>query len=396
MNRPLVLHDFLNAPDGGGRVAAILAQSFDAELWTGELNKAAFPLNYFKGVTPQSLEAYKSTPVWLKFSKIFQLWWAFAHFPKASPSWTVFSGSFSPLAHKKIPGRKIFYCLTPPRLLYDQKAFLLKQVSPWQRPFLKGVMTLYRTAYEHAIAQMDRVVTISQTVRNRIKRYLGYDSVVVYPACEIERFAWIEQGDFYLSTARVDPLKRVDLIVRAFKQLPDKRLVVVSGGTDLDKIKAIAADSPNIDILGWVNEEMLEDLMGRCIATVYIPRDEDFGMSPVESMAAGKPVIGVREGGVIETVGNRGLRSEVGSRRSEVRGERGNRGKHDERMTVSNCGVLVPPAPQVNDIIEAVRWMTPGRALKMRTFCEKRAQDFSTDVFIRQMRKVIEGDSVRT
>ncbi|MGM0426207.1 MAG: glycosyltransferase [Thermodesulfobacteriota bacterium] len=392
MNQPLVLHDFFNAPDGGGKVAAILAQSFNAELWTGELNKAAFPPNYFKGVTPQSLEAYKSTPAWLKFSKIFQLWWAFAHFPKASPPWTVFSGSFSPLAHKRISGHKIFYCLTPPRLLYDQKAFILGRVPEWQRPLLRGVMFLYRLAYERAIGRMDCIITLSQTVRKRIIRYLGYNSVVVYPPCEVERFRWIAEGDFYLSTARVDSLKRVDLIVRAFKQMPHKKLMVVSGGTDLPRIKQIAAGALNIQILGWVGETKLEDLMGRCVATVYIPRDEDFGMSPVESMAAGKPVIGVQEGGVVETVGDRGPRSEVGSRRSEVRGERGNRGKYNERMTVSECGVLVPPAPQVKDMVKAVEWMSPEKAREMRESCEKRAQRFSTDVFIRKMREVIEGN----
>ena len=164
-------------------------------------------------------------------------------------------------------------------------------------------MFLYRFSYERAIRCMDIIIYHSETVRKRIERFLGYDSVVIYPPCETERFQWIEGGDFYLSTARLDPMKRVDLIVKAFKKMPDKRLVVVSGGADMPGIKQIAEESPNIEVLGWISETRLCDLMGRCIATIYIPRDEDFGISPVESMAAGKPVIGVQEGGLLETVG---------------------------------------------------------------------------------------------
>ena len=168
---------------------------------------------------------------------------------------------------------------------------------------------------------MDIIVTISETVRKRFKRFLGYDSVVIYPPCETERFQWIEEGNFYLSTARLDPMKRVDLIVKAFKKMPDKRLVVVSGGADMPRIKQIAEESPNIEVLGWISEAQLCDLMGRCIATIYIPRDEDFGISPVESMAAGKPVIGVQEGGLLETVG--GGRAGAESREQRERQRRG-------------------------------------------------------------------------
>jgi len=380
--RGIVLHDFFNAPDGGGKVAKILAASFHAELWTGQLNSGAFPDDYFGDVAPKSLEAYKNSPNWLRFSKIFQLWWAFTHFPTTSAHWAIFSGSFSLLAHRKIAGAKIFYCLTPPRLLYDQRDFMVQQVPGWQRPLLRVVMFLYRLAYERAAGRMDIIVTISETVRKRFRRFLGYDSVVIYPPCETERFRWIEGGGFYLSTARLDPLKRVDLIVKAFKGMADKRLVVVSGGADMPKIKKIAERTSNIEVLGWVDDEKLCDLMGRCIATIYIPRDEDFGISPVESMAAGKPVIGVQEGGLLETVG--GSRGE----KAEDRGQGSAVGKG---LMITDCGVLVPKEPKMEDVVEAVEWMTPKRVLAMRGSCEERAKRFDTALFLQKMRDVIEG-----
>jgi len=241
-------------------------------------------------------------------------------------------------------------------------------------------MMTYRLAYQKAVCHMDHIITNSNTVRERTKRYLGHDSLVVYPPCETERFRWIEKGSFFLSTARVDPLKRVALIVEAFMNLPEKRLVVVSGGSDLPKIYRMAKGAQNIEILGWVDDEKLSDLMGRCVATIYIPRDEDFGISPVESMAAGKPVIGVQEGGLLETVGDGDGHKADGIRRVED-AERG--------LMVTDCGVLVPKDPGVGDLVKAVEWVTIERALKMRAACEARARRFDTRVFLKKMRNVL-------
>ena len=110
------------------------------------------------------------------------------------------------------------------------------------------------------------------------------------------------EGDYFLSTARLEPLKRVDLIVNAFKNMPDKKLFVTSGGSQLKSLQELADGAKNITFTGWASDAELRRLVGNCIATIYIPKDEDFGISPVQSLAAGKPVIGVNEGGVAETV----------------------------------------------------------------------------------------------
>jgi len=227
---------------------------------------------------------------------------AFSHFPSQNPPWTIFSGSLSLLAHKQIAGPKILYCHTPPRLLYDQRDFYFSQTAFLNRPAMMVLMYLYQKVYEDAVRAMDIIIANSENVQKRIKQYLSADSVVVYPPCDTTGFEWLGQEDYYLSTARPDLLKRVDVIVKAFLKMPDKKLVVVSGGSELGRIRKLAQDALNIKILGWVDEKRLAQLTGKCIATIYIPKDEDFGMSPVESMAAGKPVIGVAEGGLLETV----------------------------------------------------------------------------------------------
>ncbi|MBN8966618.1 MAG: glycosyltransferase, partial [Rhizobiales bacterium] len=196
---------------------------------------------------------------------------------------------------------------------------------------------------------------------NRIARYLGRDSIVVFPPVDIDRFGWQGQDGYYLSTARLSPLKRVDRIVDAFLKLPDKNLVVVSGGQDLDELKRRAAGAPNITFRGWVSDAELRTLVGKAIATIYLPRDEDFGMSPVESMAAGKPVIGVAEGGLLETV------------------------------IPHQTGILLAPNFSEADLVAAVDAMTREKALSLREACEIRARDFSRDRFVAGMHSVISG-----
>lgn len=144
--------------------------------------------------------------------------------------------------------------------------------------------------------------------------------------------------------------------------MPDRRLIVASGGSELEDLKRLADEAKNIYFTGWLPDRDLAEIVGNAIATLYIPIDEDFGISPLESMAAGKPVIGVAEGGLTETV------------------------------LPEETGILVDPDPAVSDIIAAVRRMTPELALSMRDACEQRAALFGRAIFIRRIREALEAD----
>lgn len=361
---PLVLHDSFLFPDGGGRVAISLAQAFNARLGAGQLEKGNFPKGYFHGTQIESLQAYNSTPFFLKPSKIAQMWYAFSHMPLQHLKWTIFSGSLCPLAHKRFPNPKILYCHTPPRLLYDQRNFYLSHINSIKRPGIITIMSFYQRAYEKALRDMSIILANSRNVQKRIKQYLGMNSLIVYPPCNTSEFKWLGQKNYYLSTARPDFLKRVDIIISAFQKMPDQHLIVVSGGNELERLRNMAQDTTNIHILGWVTENKLKQLIGNCIATIYIPKDEDFGLSPVESMAAGKPVIGVAEGGLLETV---------------IEGETG------ILISPSNCSDDL-----VSSLIDAIRQMSPGNAQEMRRSCEIQASKFQTEIFLDKIKTIID------
>lgn len=359
-NRPLVLHDAFAFPGGGEKVAVALARAFGAGLGTGFFDGTAFPADYFPDGPPVSLDAAGRHPLASRLSATLAMCLAFEGMAPVATPLAVHSGALCLLAHRRIHGRQILYCHTPPRTLYDHRDFYLARQPPLRRPLYRLLAARYRRRYETAIRAMDAVVANSETVRRRIRDFLGLDAEVVHPPVDTAAFANLGQEPFYLSTARVDVLKRVDVVVRAFRDLPDKRLVVVSGGSELGQVRELAAGCPNIDIRGWTEETELRRLIGTAVATIYIPRDEDFGISPVESMAAGKPVIGVREGGLTETV---------------VHGA---------------TGMLLPPDPKPADVARAVGELGPAEALGMRQACERRAAAFDTAVFIRNMQAVAE------
>lgn len=357
--RRLVLHDYFESADGGGRLALTLAKEINADICYGFKvhNHPYFQIFDFHD-NQHPLIPFTSIPVWRQFllSEAFKRKTRF----QTAYDTIVYSGSYAPLAvGNHTASRNIYYCHTPPRFLYDQCKFYLSSIPVWQRPVLNTFRNYFQPRYEQAVRQMDVILTNSQNVRQRIQKYLDLDAIVVYPPCETDKFQWIGQEDFFLSMARLDSLKRVDRVIQAFCQMPEKKLVVVSDGPESTTCRAMAHGVRNIEIRGRVPDQELIDLLGRCIGTIYIPKDEDFGMSPVESMAAGKPVIGVAEGGMLETV---------------IDGK---------------TGLLLNADPTVSEIREAVNHLDHEHALIMRKACEAQARMFRKDLFIERMKEII-------
>lgn len=147
---------------------------------------------------------------------------------------------------------------------------------------------------------VDSFFANSQFIARRIMKAYRRRSEVVYPPVDVDRFPLHEKKEeYYLTTSRLVPYKRVDLIVEAFGQLMDRRLVVVGNGPELAAIQKRA--SPNVDFLGYQEIPDLVSLTQRARAFVFAAL-EDFGISVVEAQAAGTPVIAYGRGGARETV----------------------------------------------------------------------------------------------
>ena len=147
---------------------------------------------------------------------------------------------------------------------------------------------------------VDCFVANSRFIGKRIAKTYRRDADVVYPAVDIEGFAYVDRKeDFYVTASRFVPYKRVDIIVEAFAAMPDRKLVVIGDGPDNDKVRAKAG--PNVSFLGYAPKAELRDHLQRAKAFVFAA-EEDFGIVPVEAQACGTPVIAFGRGGALETV----------------------------------------------------------------------------------------------
>jgi glycosyltransferase involved in cell wall biosynthesis len=197
----------------------------------------------------------------------------------------------------------IGYTHTPIRYAWDM-----------QKPYLahagleKGVKGFFTRALLHylriwdmrTVAGVDYYIANSEFIARRIMKLYKRRSTVIHPPVEIDRFKIGEQKeDFYITMARLVSYKKVDLIVRAFNQMPAKKLVVIGDGSELKSLKNIATN--NISFLGFQSDDVVEDNLQRAKAFVYAA-EEDFGIVPVEAQACGTPVIAFGKGGVLETV----------------------------------------------------------------------------------------------
>lgn len=355
-----ILYDFLQVAGGAERVSLELAAELPADLYVGYLNQGVpSRLGYQDQLRIRSLNL--NAPFLplrtLRLMHGFSSWSAPQEY-----RWMIYSGNFSPLAvHNHPHSCNILYCHSLPRFIYDLRDRYEAFYPGWKRPFFEVIVRLLQPRYERAFNAMNVIIANSENVKKRIARYLGKKALVIHPPCPVDDKKWLGQADYYLSLARLEPYKRVDRLIRAFLQMPDKHLIVTSDGSDRMRLEALAGGAANIRFTGWLSELEMGEHIGNAIATLYIPEDEDFGMSPVESMAAGKPVIGVTEGGMLETV------------------------IHDE------TGILISADPSVEQIIQAVHKLDAKQAHEMRGACERRARLFSRDIFIEKMRGAIEA-----
>lgn len=215
--------------------------------------------------------------------------------------------------------------------------------------------------YERDIKKMDLILTNSENTKKRIKKFIWVESKILYPPVNLNEFKYLEQKKYYLSFARLSDAKRVDKIVKAFKKLPNKKLVVIYWENDpaKEKIFSLANSAKNIDFITLPWNKGFTEYVWNCIATIYVPINEDFGMSPVESMSAWKPVLWVNEWWLKETIIN------------------------------NKTWILIPKWAKVKDIVKAVKYLTPKKCLEMRNDCEKRARDFSLENFEKEIKKIV-------
>lgn len=359
--KTLILHDTFLYKWGWERLILMMAEALDADIASGFFSKWSFDLReeWFKWkIIELSSEIFAK---WFRHIKLKHAFLQKTTFIKEYET-VIFSWDcISAVRNAGKSSRSIYYCHTPPRYLYDLRDEYIKKLAWFMKPAFYIISFVFKKMYETDITYFNEIICNSQNTATRLHHFTWRESSILYPPAQLQKFRYKETKDYYLSFARLSSAKRIDNIVKAFSKIPDKKLVVIYWVNDPQKneVFELWKDSPNIEFVTCPWNKWFYDYIWNCIATIYIPIDEDFWMSPVESMSAWKPVIGVNEWWLKESIIH------------------------------WKTGLLIPEWWSVEDIIEAVSIITKEKALLMKKACELRARDFSYESFEKQIQNII-------
>ena len=222
-----------------------------------------------------------------------------------SPYNLVISSSYS-FAKGVLTGpdqRHLCYCHSPIRYAWDMQHQYLEQsgLTKGLKSFIVRLLLHYVRLWDYRTAAgVDAFAANSAYIARRIMKVYRRESEVIFPPVAIESFPLEERKEnFYLTASRMVPYKKIDLIAEAFSRMPEKKLIIIGDGPEMDRVRAKAGS--NVELLGYRDNETLRSHLQRAKAFVFVA-EEDFGIVPVEAQACGTPVIAFGRGGVAETV----------------------------------------------------------------------------------------------
>ena len=265
----------------------------------------------------------------------------------------------------------VCFCHTPARFAWTMAATYTERAAAgttWRRPLIERALERFRRWDRAASTRVDHFVANSRHIAAAIARCYGREAEVVYPPVDVTRFSIavkgradeLPRGD-YVTVSRLVPYKRVDVLVEAFRALPDRRLLVVGEGPERSRLEALAV--PNVAFTGRLGDA---ETAGRVAAAraFLLAAEEDFGIAPVEAQAAGIPVIAFGRGGVLESI----------------------RGLDDRAPTGVFFDSQTPQA-----VVEAIRAFETGAGRITAAACRENAMRFAPERFRSEMARIVDA-----
>lgn len=300
----VLAHDYLIQMGGAERVVATMHRRFpSAPIYTSAVARKTLWADFADAdIRTTWLQHAPGIEHHTHFKKYLPLYPpAFRSFaaPQATHAW-ISSSTFAKYMRFAPGTRTVCYVHNPTRFLWQTDEYLDHEVRlPLLNRGLRAFLPALRKLDRAAAGRMNVLVANSRNVQERILRFYGRDSIVIPPPVQTDRFT-VSPGhdDFYLIVSRLLGYKNIELAVQAFTQT-GRRLVILGEGpyrADLEKMAG-----PSIEFLGRRSDEEVRDCFQRCRGFIF-PGHEDFGITPVEAMACGKPVVAFKKGGALETV----------------------------------------------------------------------------------------------
>ncbi|MBD3321318.1 MAG: glycosyltransferase [Chitinivibrionales bacterium] len=299
-----IFHNFMDNIGGAEMVCLTLAREFGADLYSTNVDNEKIAKMGFGGIPVQSIGR---VPLDAPFRQQIALARFRALNLRGHYDFYIIGGDWAVSAavnHKP----NIWYVHSPIREIWDLCGHIRKNYVPFIKKPLYDLWVAYnRYLNRRYVAHIQKIACNSATTRQRVTTYLHRNARIIHPPIDTSHLTYKQNNGFWLSVNRLFTHKRVDMQLKAFETMPDKKLVIVGSYERSSHFQRYAkhiqnTTPPNVAIKSWVDSKELADLYARCRGFITTSLDEDFGMSAVEAMAAGKPVIAPNEGGYRETV----------------------------------------------------------------------------------------------
>ena len=205
--------------------------------------------------------------------------------------------------------KHICYCYSPTRQLWDWHAEYKWEGHIAPRAWVSIVQHFLRIWDRHASTRVDQFIAISENVRQRIQKYYHQDSVVIYHPVDVLRSGLktstitnysLPTTNYFLIVSRLYKHKNMDIAIKAFNKL-EWPLVIIGDGPEYKNLKSQISNLKNVKMLGFVPDKDIPSYYQNCLAFI-MPQEEDFGITPIEAMSYGKPVLALKRGGALEYV----------------------------------------------------------------------------------------------
>ena len=358
-----IFHNFMDNIGGAEKVGLTLARELKADFYSTNIDEEKIKNMGFEDI---KLKSIGKVPINAPFRHQAVLWRFRRLNLKDKYDFYIIEGDWA-MSGAVNNRPNLWYVHSPIREIWDLYEDTRQNIVPW---FARGIFDLWvrgnRYLNRKYVKHVDKIVCNSLNTQKRVKKYLKRDAVVINPPIETNQFHYKKTGDYWLSVNRLINHKRVDLQMKTFRKIPEEKLIVV-GDYEKSKhfqkyakyIQRIKPD--NVVLLKSVPFDELIELYANCKGLIATAKEEDFGMTVVEAMASGKPVMASNEGGYRETV----IDGVTGKLIDDINAEK---------------------------LVEAIKEI--GRnPEKYKNACLKQAQKFDTKIFIKKIKEVIEDKS---
>lgn len=297
-----IVHDFLNQMGGAEQVVKVLREVFpEAPIYTSVYIPSAVCPSFRTADIRTSF--MQRLPMIAKHARRYLPLYPYAFESFDLSGYDVVLSSSSSFAKGVITSPDtchISYCYTPMRFAWNYHTYIEQEpLSRFVKLCLPYIVHRVRRWDEITSNRVDYFVAISNEIKRRIWKYYRRDSDIIHPPVDTSKFTLSEKDEgYFLILSRLLPYKRIDIAIEAFNRLR-LPLKIVGDGRDSKRLKKNAG--PTVEFLGHLPEKETKRCLRECRALVF-PGLEDFGLTPVEAMACGKPVVAFAAGGALETV----------------------------------------------------------------------------------------------